>query len=478
MIRFLKCHQYRTIVPALIVIALSGCASVGPDYVKPDLRPPEAFSGRAPGFNTAPDNAVANRDWWRKFESAPLNELIESALEQNLDIKIAIARIDQAKARAGIAEAALLPAGQANAQAASVRQSIAGTNAGSARQSGYQRDLEIFSASFSASWELDFVGGVRRNVEATRGDLAATKANKDAIRLMIAAEVSDAYIFACGLQSSIDLAKRQIENQRQLANFVQSRFAAGSAAERDVALARGTLALTEAALPPLELELNVQRNRLAVLTARYPGDDQIRIAADAALPRLAVPAFIDSPAAMMQRRPDLIAAERSLFAANARIGQSLSEYYPKISIAALIGSESLSKSDIFSGPASLGQGALGLRWRLFDFACVDAEVAAAKGREAEAIAAYRLAVLRATEDVENSLSRSDKLSAQFASLAASTAALRRVKEQTASAYSMGKVSLQETIEADRQLMQAENQQLQAQIGLSRAAVVVFRSLGG
>jgi NodT family efflux transporter outer membrane factor (OMF) lipoprotein len=476
--RSIEPHQYSTLICCLLAVALAGCTSVGSGYAKPDLRAPETFSGRAPGFSMVPGNALANRDWWRNFESAPLNQLIESALAQNLDIQVAIARIDQAAARATIAEVALLPIGQANAHAASVRQSTAGTNAASARQAGYQRDVEIFGASFSASWELDFVGGVRRNIDAAQGDVAVAQANMDAIRLMIAAEVSDAYVFACGLQISIELAKRQINNQRQLVHLVQSRFAAGSAAERDIEIALGTLALIEAALPPLELELDVQRNRLAVLTGRYPGDDQIIVPVDAALPKLTASAFIDSPAAMIQRRPDLIAAERSLFSANARLGQSLSEYYPKISLATLIGAESTSKGNLFSGPASLGQGLLGLRWRIFDFARVDAEVAAAKGREAEAAAAYRHAVLRATEDVENGLSRSYTRRAQLGSLAASTASLRRVKEQTVSAYSVGKVSLQETIETDRLLMQAENQQLQAEIDSSRAAVAVFRALGG
>jgi outer membrane protein TolC len=186
-----------------------------------------------------------------------------------------------------------------------------------------------------------------------------------------------------------------------------------------------------------------------------------------------------TPAEMIRRRPDLIVAERRLAAASARIGVAISEYYPKFSIGAAFGSATaISSGHLFTSGASQAQGILGLRWRLFDFGRVDAEIAAARGQEAEALAAYRLAMLRATEEVEDSFSVLVKREAQAGILAQGEASFARARENSLAAYQSGVVSLIEVLDAEGNLLQVRDAKAQAQTEASRAGVAMFRSLGG
>jgi outer membrane protein TolC len=186
-----------------------------------------------------------------------------------------------------------------------------------------------------------------------------------------------------------------------------------------------------------------------------------------------------TPVEMIRRRPDLIVAERRLAATNARIGVAISEYYPKFSFGALLGSASaVSGGNLFTSGANQAQGVLGLRWRLFDFGRVDAQIATARGQEAEALAAYRLAVLRATEEVENALSALVKREAQVGILAQGDSSFARARENSFSAYQGGVVSLIEVLDADGDLLQVRDAKAQAQAETARAAISSFRALGG
>jgi outer membrane protein TolC len=186
----------------------------------------------------------------------------------------------------------------------------------------------------------------------------------------------------------------------------------------------------------------------------------------------------DPPVDVLRRRPDVIAAERRLAAANARIGQAVAEYYPKISISGLLGFEAAAPDRLFKAATYQRQGGAGLRWRLFDFGRVDAEVAQARGAEAEALARYRQSVLRAAEDVENAFTALTQLEARQDELSREVAALKRARDLSQSAYLGGAVALIEVLEADRQLLTAQDQLAQTRADAGRAAVQSFRALAG
>ncbi len=220
-------------------------------------------------------------------------------------------------------------------------------------------------------------------------------------------------------------------------------------------------------------------NALDVLLGVQPGTYRTELATVAPVPVAPGLAETGTPAELIRRRPDLIVAERRLAAANARIGVAISEYYTKFSLAALLGSATaIASGNLFTAAASQAQGVLGLRWRLFDFGRVDAQIAAARGREAEALAAYRLAVLRATEDVENAFSALVKREAQVGILTRGESSIARARENSLAAYQGGVVSLIEVLNADDNLLQVRDAKAQAQTEAARAAVTSFRALGG
>jgi outer membrane protein TolC len=182
---------------------------------------------------------------------------------------------------------------------------------------------------------------------------------------------------------------------------------------------------------------------------------------------------------LLTRRPDLIVAERRLAASNARIGVAMAEYYPKLSLNGLIGSATaVSAGNLFTSGASQAAGVLGLRWRLFDFGRIDAQIAQAKGQEAEMLAAYRLAVLRATEDVENALSALARRDEQATVLGQGVDSLGRARAASFAGYQKGVLSLIEVLQADENLLRASDARAQAQTESARAAVAAFRALGG
>lgn len=464
-----------------IATVLSGCA-VGPDYHRPEVIQPASFLGTPAAeqrIATAAQVTPATSQWWAGFGDPMLTHLVDTALAQNLDIAQAVARVAQARAALGAADAALLPSGAVSAQAATARQSlqtpvgrIASTNP------GFDRNGELYEANLSVGWEVDIFDSLRRGEEAARADYQGSRAGVAAARLAVAAQTADIYIVIRGLQARIDVARAQVDTQSRLVKIVRLQYDKGVAAELQLRQAEGALAQVEAIIPVLEASLDAAINAIDVLLGAQPGSHRTMLLASAAIPRAPALADIGSPADLLRRRPDLIIAENRLVASNARIGVATAEYFPKFSLGGLLGTATTSAGGFLSGGATQAQGFLGLRWRLFDFGRIDAEIASAKGVNAEALAGYRLAVLRASEDVENALSALVKREAQEAILARGEAALARVQSASLAAYKGGVVSLIEVLDADRRLLDTRDARAQAQTETARAAVASFRAFGG
>ena len=231
-------------------------------------------------------------------------------------------------------------------------------------------------------------------------------------------------------------------------------------------------------MPTLIVGLEAASNRLDVLMGLQPGAGRAMVADIRELPRAPTPGAGATPGDLLRRRPDLIAAEQRLRAANAGVGAAIADYYPSVSLSALAGFDSLSAASVFRGASQESLLYAGLRWRLFDFGRIDAEVAAARGRNAEALAAYRQSVLRATEEVENGFTRLHQARDRAAALGREITALKTARRQAAAAYDSGVTSLIEVRDDDRNLLDASDQLAQAQAAAALAAVAAFRSLGG
>lgn len=378
------------------------------------------------------------------------------------------------------ADAALLPTGNVSASAGRGYQSVE-TPLGQILHAipGFDRWGNAYEANLGASWEIDVFGGLRRGREAARAEYEASEAGAVATRLAIAAQTADVYVMIRGLQARIAIAQQQVEIRRRLLAMIRLQYEKGIAAELQKNQAEGALIQAEAQIPILEAGLDGAMNALDVLLGVQPGTHRPELAPVKPIPAAPALAETGTPAEMLRRRPDLIAAERHLAVANARIGVAVSEYYPKFSLGALLGSATaIASGNLFTGAASQAQGVLGLRWRLFDFGRVDAQIAAARGQEAEALAAYRLAVLRAAEDVENAFSALVNREAQVGILTRGESSFARARDNSFAAYQGGVVSLIEVLDADGNLLQARDAKAQAQTEAARAAIASFRALGG
>ncbi|KHK65661.1 efflux transporter outer membrane subunit [Pseudomonas frederiksbergensis] len=458
---------------------MAGCA-VGPDYHRPSAPLSSRYVGQ-PSVEQRSASAQADLvRWWEAFGDPTLTAFITKALEQNLDLAQASARVTQARAGLGAANAALLPSGNINGQAARAYQSVE-TPLGQVLDStpGYDRYGNLYELNLGASWEIDAFGGLRRGREAAMAEYQASEAGVVATRLAVAAQVADIYIAARGLQARLDIAKRQVITQQDLLEKVRLLYSKGLAANYQVHQTEGQLSQVQATVPVLQTGLDAAMNALDVMLGTPPGTHRSQLAEQRAIPLAPQITTTGTPADLLRRRPDLIIAERRLAASNARIGEAVAEYYPKFSLSALLGSATaVSGGNLLSGGASQSAGVLGLRWRLFDFGRINAQIDQAKGQEAEALAAYRQSVLRATEDVENAFSALVNREAQATILAEGETSLTQARRSSFIAYQKGTASLIDVLNADETLLQASDARAQARTESARAAVAAFRALGG
>lgn len=465
---------------ALFVASLATGCAVGPDYVKPDVPVPQRLQGQTAVEQRTANAAADLSAWWAGFGDPQLTRFVLLSLEQNLDLAQAFARVTQARAGLGAANAALLPSGNVTGQAARAYQSVE-TPLGRVLNSrpGFDRYGNAFEADVNASWELDVFGGLRRGREAALADYQASQAGAVATRLVVAAQTADIYITIRGLQTRLKVARHQVQTQEELLSTVNLLYGKGLAAELQVRQAEGALAQVRASIPQLEAGLDAAMNALDVMLGSLPGTHRAELAEGGDIPAAPQVAIIGSPGELLRRRPDLIVAERRLAASNARIGVAIAEYYPKFSLSGLLGSAtSVGAGSLFGSSASQFAGVLGLRWRLFDFGRINAQIDQAKGQEAEMLAAYRLAVLRATEDVEDAFSALVKREEQAAVLTQGVDSLSRARNASFAAYQKGVVSLIEVLQADESLLRASDARAQAQTESARAAVAAFKALGG
>lgn len=460
----------------------AGCA-VGPDYQRPTLDAPAQFrqqAALAAHAAQAGESAAVSAGWWQRFDDPVLDTLVARALADNLDLAQVVARVSQSRALVGLSTAALLPAGEIGGQSVRFHQSLR-SQLGQildASSPDFDRNGSYNELNLGASWELDLFGGRRRAREAAIAELQAAEAGADAARLTVAAQVADTYLLVRGLQQRLAIAQAQVGTSEKLVAIVQRQFDAGVAAELQLRQAEGALSQIAASVPVLEAGLEVAMNALDVALGSQPGSHLDLLTPAMPLPAAPALAELGGPADLLRRRPDLVVAERRLAAANARIGVAVAEYYPKFSLGGLIGTATTGTSALFTSEANQASGVLGLRWRLFDFARIDAAIQASRGQQAEALAAYRLAALHASEDVENAIAARLRREAQLRTLSDGETALTRARFAAQAAYEGGMVSLLEVLDADTRLLAQRDAIAVAKLETARAAVASFKALGG
>ncbi|KXU93916.1 RND transporter [Caballeronia megalochromosomata] len=470
----------KAIAGALFVSAFLAACAVGPNYVAPEthMTPFHNAPQVAERQTTLPAPRLDN--WWTGFDDPELVTVVQRALAQNLSIQASIARVAQARAAAQAAGAQLLPTVDAGASYSAEHQSVQSPlGAIASAFPNYSRDQKEYVAGATASWEIDLAGGLRRQHTAATDEEQAAEAAQLGTRVTVAADAADAYLQIRGLQAQLAVTQDQVDTDARLLELVKARKRAGASDEREVAQAEALLRQARATVPGLRVALEAQLNRLDVLLGAQPGTYAAELGAHAGeIPGVPAIGSGDTPVDVLRRRPDIIAAERHLAASNEAIGAALAEYYPKISLSGALGFDSLSASHFLSAKAFQAVGTGALRWRLFDFGKVDAEVKNARGSYAEALAQYREAALRATEDVEDAFMTLSQTEIRAQEIQQEVDALTKARDLSEKAYRAGSITLTDVLDADRQLLNSRADLDATRADAARAAVRTFRSLGG
>jgi len=453
---------------ALLVtaLALAGCASVGPDYHAAKIAAPQLQ-----GLNAAQENnAQFQAAWWKQFNDPTLDALIQHAAANNLDLRIAVARLHESRALLSGSKADQLPTIDTNVDYTRSRGQQPGFSAQRSTVTTYQ-------AGFDASWELDIFGGVRRSVEAAGADLGASEAALRDAQVSLLAEVARNYFDLRGSQLRLDIARRDIDNQRQTVHLTEVREQLGSGAEQDVASAKARLAAVQAQLPLLQTQASASEYRLAVLLGERPGELDIDLSPKSFAP-IAVNLPIGEAGDVLSRRPDVQMAEREYAAATARIGVAKADFFPHITLGGFLGFLS-GRSNDFGSPSTRAWSLMpSISWPGLNVKRVRANLHASEARADAAQANYQRSVLEAIEDIDNAVTGFNQQRVRVDHLIEQGTQSKRAADLARIRYQEGATGFLELLDAERTQLAAEDDLAQAETAIDTQAVAVYKALGG
>jgi len=457
----------RRVAAILLVtpLLLTAC-TLGPDYERPVVTPPATYRGAV-----GPDEAasIADLPWVERFEEPELSALIGLAINENLDLRLALARIDEYRARAAAAKADLGP-------------TLSGTAGAQPRVRTSSDDSwlrSIYSLGLAFTWEIDFFGRLRRASEAARADLLATEDGARAVMTSLVADVAQSWFELRVVDELIDITRRNVELQQASLDLTRLRIQGGVAAGIDEQQALSQLAATRAELPSLEQQAQQIENRLSVLLGRPPGP----VARPATTLTTVVPPDIPVglPAALLERRPDIRQAEQQLAAATARVGVAMGRAFPfpRIGLTAFFGSLSTMLNQVFSGDES-GVFSWGptVDWTLIDSGRGTANIDVAKAQVEQAVIGYRRSILVALREVADTLVQLRKIRERIAEQQIQVSAARETLRLSDIRYRGGVTDYLEVLDAQRVLFTAETSLARSRQAELVASVQLYRALGG
>jgi len=456
----------RSIVIGMTFLLLGGCA-VGPDYRKPEITSPPSWMV---DMQQAQD--TANTLWWEQFTDPVLNDLIGSALRENYDLRIATARVEEYYGRYGATRADLFPQVGYGASAGRTQVSEKSVLAGTP---GAGTPHSIYQAQFSASWEIDLWGKVRRATEAAKADLMAAEDVRSGVILSLVSSVATAYVDLRSLDQQLEIARQTAKSREESVKLFEIRFKGGNISEMEYSQVKSEYYVALAAIPDLEKRVRQQENLINLLLGRNPGPvPRGKPINNIALP--AVPAGL--PSDLLARRPDIRQAEQQLIAANARIGVAKAQYFPSISLTGLFGSASTDLGDLFTGPAKAWNFAGSLAGPIFTAGKIKGTVKAAQAVQQEALFGYELAVRNGFREFEDSLIDQDRTRLQLDALAKQVEALATYARLARLRYENGYTSYIEVLDAERSLFNGQLTYAQTQDVLLRSLVNLYKASGG
>lgn len=453
-------------VMLLLTLVLTSC-TLGPDYARPVVTAPEAWRAPLPA-DAAP--AAVDLAWWEQFQDPALRDLIREALATNHDLRIAVARVDQARALAGITRADQFPTVNAGASASRNR----GSNTTEPR--GFGGESNRFAVAADLSFEVDLWGRLRRSTEAARAELLATEEARNVVQMTLVSDVATAYLRLRQFDLELETTQRNVTSRRDSLQIVRDRFNAGLTSALDLHQAEAGLALTAARVPELERLIAQTENQLSILVGVSPRTIARgrELTAQAALPE--IPAGL--PSELLERRPDIRMAEAALVAANARIGVAKADFFPRISLTGLLGVESADLSDLFQSASRISSLGAGLAQPVFNAGRLRNNVDFVEARQQEALIAYEQTILQSFRDVEDALVAHRKSREALSEQSIAVRASRQALDVAESRYRSGLTTYLDVLDAQRTLLTAEVEESRVLLSQLVSIVQLYRALGG
>jgi multidrug efflux system outer membrane protein len=455
-------------VAALSVLVL-GCA-VGPDYQEPAQETPPAFGTNDPVYTS---ERVASA-WWEQFGDPTLVGLIHDAIADNLDLRIALANLNLA--RAIRSETVLTLAPIVTADASYEKQRVSRAELRGADPS--KRKFTFWDLGFDALWEIDVWGRIRREVEADTANVELRQATLDDALVSVVAEVGRAYFELRGRQAELEVARRNAENQQQTYELTTSLLEEGRGTELDTARAQTQLEATRALVPPLETSIQADIHRLSVLTGRLPTALTPDLVSPAPIPAAPAEIAVGDPASLLRRRPDIRAAERNLASATAEIGVATADLFPRVTFIGSLGVDASTASGLFG--AGSGSYAFGprIQWAAFDLGRVYAQIRQTDASAQGALAFYQSTVLDALEETENALVSYRNQLRTTESLRESARASAKAAELARLRYIDGISDFLTQLDAERRMLEAQERLAESETRVATELVGVYKALGG
>jgi NodT family efflux transporter outer membrane factor (OMF) lipoprotein len=451
-----------------IALLLAGCAT-GPDYHRPDVAAPGHFL-RA-GADLAPLPDATDDAFWQRFDDPTLSALVTDALGANHDLRAAVARYDAANAL--LRENGFDRFPTVTATGAAVQQRLSTDKA-----VGFPRSQRSYQAGIQASWELDLFGRVRRSIEASRADTAATAHDVAALQVAIVAETARTYMQLRGAQARLRIALDNVARQQETLDLVRASLDAGRGTPFDTSRAEAQRDTAQATIPMLERDIALAEHRLAVLTGRAPEALVAKLDKPAPLPAVPESIAAGTPADLLRRRPDVAAAEERLHAATANIGVATADLFPKLSLGAMFGGQTSKGGSLVSAASMASAVVLGIDWSFLDVGRVRARIDASRADARGMLETYQGTVLHALEETENALVDFQHSREQDDSLARAARGREEAARIARDRYRAGAIDLLELLDAERDLLSAQDAYAQSHTRSASSAVALYQALAG
>ena len=458
-----------------VLLFLSGCA-VGPNYRAPQTKAPAQWNQSLAGGET--NSAITTTEWWTNFNDSGLDSLVARAVRSNLDLRIAQARVREARAQYGIASADLWPTVDGSSSYARERQSRHQPVLGAFPIPKNVFENDVYQAGFDASWEIDVFGGKRRAKEAAGAQVSASEFGRRDALITLLGDVARNYVELRGYQGRLAIANENIEAQERALAITRDRFAKGLSSDLDVQQASTILATTRAEVPTLESSIEKSIHRLEVLLGEQPGTLQAELSELSPIPAQPPVVPVGLRSELLLRRPDIRQAERQLAAATANIGVAKADLFPKFFLTGAAGLQSVNASDWFTSGSQFWSVGPTMQWRIFDAGRIRSNIKLQNARQEEALAIYERTVLTAFEEVENGLVLYAKEQVRRRSLQDAVVSSQKSLDTANKLYANGLTDFLRVLDAERSLYQSQDSLVQSDRTISANLISLYKSLGG